>query len=78
MNQYNPNRVPVFLEASTRENLIELLAMSQELNGRNWNCISEPKKVGKMYEVWFYADFTNYIPIREDQLEDGLVEKVKR
>ena len=51
--------VPIYLEAPNREELIQLMVANNTINSQAFNYF-EPRKVGKKWTVWFYADITNW------------------
>ena len=71
MDTFNPNLVNIYIEASTKDNLIKLQAMNNMVNAKAYN-YQTPYKDGKKYVVWFYADFTNHRYVDESQLDQLL------
>lgn len=57
--EHNPNLIPIFLEADTKEDLMALMFASNAVNGKMFNYMA-PVKDGKKWVVWFYADFQTY------------------
>lgn len=51
--------IPLFIEASTREELILLMIANNSINSQAFNYF-EPKKDGKKWVVWFFADINNW------------------
>lgn len=64
---YDPNRVPVYLEASSKNKLVEMMFVTQEINSTNFN-YQTPMKDGSKWVVWFYIDSTRHELISEKDL----------
>jgi hypothetical protein len=58
-DSYNPAIIPIYLEASSKEQLIELMYVNNSQNGKAFNYF-QPFKDGKKWVVWFYADINTY------------------
>jgi hypothetical protein len=55
----NLNNIPIYLEASTKEELMGLMWANNAINSRAYNYMN-PFKDGKKWVVWFYADINNW------------------
>lgn len=64
----DPKRVPIYLTASSRDNLILLMEATNQLNYRSFNYM-QPVKEGDEYVVWFYGNRERDIIVTEDQLD---------
>lgn len=71
MDTFNPNLVNIYLEASSKDNLIKLQALNNMVNAKAYN-YQTPHQDGKSWVVWFYADFVNHQYIDESQLDELL------
>jgi hypothetical protein len=70
MEMYNPNLIPIFLEASKKEELIKIMWSNNYLNSKAYNYMP-PVKEGKKWVVWFYADVNNWkMPSKKDIIEN--------
>jgi hypothetical protein len=58
-NEFNPAVIPLYLEADSKELLIEMMYLNNTINGRAFNYMP-PIKEGKRWVVWFYADVNTY------------------
>lgn len=65
---YDPNRIPVFLEASSKEKLMELMLVMQDINSTNFN-YQTPMLENKKWVVWFFADLNKHKIIKEQDLK---------
>lgn len=54
-NLHNPARVPIYLEAKNKDDLIKLMYETNLINGKSYN-YQPPIKDGKRWVVWFYVD----------------------
>jgi hypothetical protein len=68
-NVFNPAIIPLFLEASTKEKLVELMYHNNAINGKMYNYMS-PFKDGKKWVVWYYSDIHNDKRLTEADLEE--------
>ena len=59
MDIFNPSLIPLFLEASKKEELIGLMWQNNTVNMRAFNYMP-PIKEGKKWVVWFYADINTW------------------
>lgn len=71
MSTFNPNIINIFIEASTKENLVKLQLLTNNINGKAYN-YQTPYKDGKKWIVWFFADYENHIYTTEKDLENML------
>lgn len=69
MDTFNPRLVNIFIEASSKENLIKLQALNNIVNMKAYN-YQTPYKDGDMYVVWFYADYANHLYVDESQIDE--------
>lgn len=58
MNDTKINNIPVYLEASSKRELIEKMLKNNMLNGKVYN-YQTPVKEGRNWVVWFFADVFN-------------------
>jgi len=65
--QFNPNLINLFLEASSKEKLVKLQVLTNSVNGKAYN-YQTPSKDGKLWIVWFFADWQNHRHVTEDDL----------
>jgi hypothetical protein len=66
----NLNNIPVFLEAPSKLELLQLMWGNNAINGRAYNYMS-PLKDGKRWVVWFYADINNWkMPTKKDAIQN--------
>ena len=65
---YNPYLINCYIEASTKDKLIELQLLNNEVNGKQFN-YQTPYKDGKKYVVWFFADISRLVKIDETYLK---------
>ncbi len=63
--------IPIYLEASKKEDLMRLMYANNVANGYAYNYMN-PIKDGKRWVVWFYADVDNYK--KPDVKDLGLME----
>jgi hypothetical protein len=70
---FNPNIVNIFIEASSKENLVKLQIMTNNINGKAYN-YQTPFKDDKKWIVWFFADWQNHIYTNEKDLNKMLPE----
>lgn len=54
--------IPVFLESETKEGLIRLMMLNNQLNAKKY-LYNPPMFDGKMWVVWFSVDIENYRPV---------------
>ena len=73
MDTFNPNLVNIFIEASSKENLVKLQVLTNGMNGKAYN-YQTPYKDGKKWIVWFFADWQNHIYTSEQDLGQTLPE----
>ncbi len=59
MGEHNIYRVPIYLSAKTKEELIVKMVTNNSINGIMFNYFP-PIKEGKNWIVWFFADTENY------------------
>jgi len=71
MDTFNPNLVNIYIEASSKDNLIKLQALNNMINSKSYN-YQTPYVEGDSWVVWFYADFMNHQYITENQLDELL------
>lgn len=77
MSEHNPNRIPIYLEASNKQTLIMLMILNNNMNGKSYNYM-QPLKDGSKWVVWFYDVFTSYISVEEKMLKEDIMKKVKQ
>jgi hypothetical protein len=65
-NVFNPAIIPMFLEATTKEKLVELMYLNNIENAKQYNYMS-PLKDGKMWVVWYYCDINNDVKPKVDK-----------
>jgi hypothetical protein len=70
---FNPNLVNIYIEASSKENLVKLQIMTNNINGKAYN-YQTPSKDGKKWVVWFFANWQNHIYTSEKDLNKMLPE----
>lgn len=55
MSEISITLVPVFIEASSKEELIAKMVATNNMNGKRYNYMP-PLKEGNKWVVWYYAD----------------------
>ena len=63
----NLNEIPFFIQASTKEKLVQLMFLNNKLNGTRFSYYS-PILEGKNWVVWFLVDISSYKKIDESIL----------
>lgn len=71
---YNPNLLPVYLEASSKDKLIKLMLLNNEVNASSFN-YQTPAQEGSKWVVWFYADLNRHNIPKEKHLNNKLLTK---
>lgn len=69
MDTFNPYLVNIYIEASSKDNLVSLQALTNLVNSKAYN-YQTPKQEGKKWVVWFFADIQNHIKTTEKDLEN--------
>jgi hypothetical protein len=65
---FNADRVPVYLKAKSKENLIKMMHAVQMINSKNYN-FQTPMKEGSEWVVWFFADLKSDQLIAESEIK---------
>lgn len=64
---HNPDRVPLYLEASSKDKLILLMQAMNVVNAKSYN-FQTPTKEGSKWVVWFYGILGREVIIKEKDL----------
>lgn len=67
--EFNPDRVPIYIEASNKQNLVAMMLIIQKINSKNYNFMS-PVKEGNKWVVWFYGTIGQDETIEEKQIKN--------
>jgi hypothetical protein len=68
MEKPNETLIPVYIEASSKQNLIQLMLYTNRVNSRSFN-YQTPMKEGKKWVVWFFADLESTTIVQEKDLK---------
>ena len=64
--------IPLYLEASSKDDLIKMMLLNNKINARKFNYM-QPMSEDGGWVVWFFADIENYTPINNLSKEERAV-----
>ncbi len=59
------------MEASSKENLVKMQILTNQINGKAYN-YQTPQKEGSKWVVWFFANWQDHTALKEKDLDEML------